>query len=42
MNVKHGLLHKGRMQAKEIRKQNPGVNIWAKEGREWGVEKAPQ
>ena len=33
---------KGGMQAKGIWKQDPEVNIWAQEGREWGVEKAPQ
>ena len=33
---------KGGMQAKCIRKQDPEANIWAQEGWEWGVEKAPQ
>jgi hypothetical protein len=30
------------MQAKGISKQDPEENICAHEGREWGVEKAPQ
>ena len=33
---------KGEMQAKSIWEQDPQVNIWAQEGWEWGVEKAPQ
>ena len=33
---------KGGMQAKGIWKQDPEVSIWDQEGREWGVEKAPQ
>ena len=33
---------KGGMQAKGIPKQDPEANIWAQEGWEWGVEKAPQ
>ena len=43
MVVKHGLSYiKGGMQAKVIWKQDPEANIWAQEGWEWGVEKAPQ
>ena len=33
---------KGGIQAKGIWKQDPEANIWAQEGWEWGVEKAPQ
>ena len=33
---------KGGMQTKGIWKHNPEANIWAQEGREWGVKKAPQ
>ena len=33
---------KGGMQAKGIRKQDPGANIWAQEECEWGGKKAPQ
>ena len=33
---------KGGMQAKGIWKQDPEANIWAQEGWEWGMEKAPQ
>ena len=33
---------KGGIQAKGIWKQNPEANIWAQEGWEWGVEKAPE
>ena len=33
---------KGGIQAKSIWKQDPEANIWAQEGWEWGVEKAPQ
>ena len=33
---------KGGIQAKDIWKQDPEANIWAQEGWEWGVEKAPQ
>ena len=33
---------KGGMQLKGIWKQDPEENIWAQEGWEWGVEKAPQ
>ena len=33
---------KGGTQAKGTWKQDPGVNIWAQEGWEWGVEKTPQ
>ena len=32
---------KGGIQAKGIWKQDPEANIWAQEGWEWGVEKAP-
>ena len=32
---------KGGFQAKGIWKQDPEANIWAQEGWEWGVEKAP-
>ena len=32
---------KGETQAKGIWKQDPETNIWAQEGCEWGVEKAP-
>ena len=32
---------KGGMQAKDIWKQDPEANIWAQEGFEWRVEKAP-
>ena len=30
------------MKDKGIWKQDPEANIWAQEGWEWGVEKAPQ
>ena len=30
------------IQAKGTWKQDPEANIWAQEGWEWGVEKAPQ
>ena len=33
---------KGGIQAEGIWKQDPEANIWAQEGWEWGVEKAPQ
>ena len=33
---------KGGIQAKGIWKQDPEANVWAREGWEWGVEKAPQ
>ena len=33
---------KGGIQTKGIWKQDPEVNIWAQEGWEWGMEKAPQ
>ena len=33
---------KGGIQAKVNWKQDPEANIWAQEGWEWGVEKAPQ
>ena len=33
---------KGGTQAKGFRKQDPEVNIWAQEGCDCGVEKAPQ
>ena len=33
---------KGGMQAKGIWKQDPETNIWAQEGCEWEVVKAPQ
>ena len=33
---------KGGMQAKGIGKQDTEANIWAQEGREWGVKKAPE
>ena len=33
---------KGGTQAKGILKQYPEANILVKEGREWGVKKAPQ
>ena len=33
---------KGGIQAKGIWKQDSEANIWAQEGWEWGVEKAPQ
>ena len=42
MAVKLGFLHKGRMQANGIRKQDPEVNIWTQERCEWGGEKAFQ
>ena len=33
---------KGGMQAKDIWKQDPEANIWAQEGWEFEMEKAPQ
>ena len=39
---KHGLLHKGGMEAKGIWKKDPEASILAQEGGAYRVEKAPQ